>query len=188
MKQIFFQHFFNYVKCELTGVASPFVCIFLSPEGGVVECSVIVSSGAGCGLRGWVFTVHAVAETFRCVVGIPGGWSTLSIAALVRTGCSKSGVILIFNAPVSRVVRGVRLKVQAITRIHQAPTSWHILLYTPDVIHIKLGTRDRVGLLARGKYPLILPGVILLGPRVQKLLGVTTLEIVFVPHLYRKCH
>lgn len=34
-------------------------------------------------------------------------------------------------------------------------------------------TRDRVGLLARGKYPLILPGVILLGPRVQELLGVT---------------
>lgn len=59
-----------------------------------------------------------------------------------RTACMQhiSNAYTTFNAPVSGVVRGVRLKVQAITRIHQAPTSWHILLYTPDIIHIKLGT------------------------------------------------
>lgn len=59
-----------------------------------------------------------------------------------RTACMQhiSNAYTTFNAPVSGVVRGVCLKVQAITRIHQATTSWHILLYTPDVIHIKLGT------------------------------------------------
>lgn len=59
-----------------------------------------------------------------------------------RTACIQhtSNAYTTFNAPVSGVVCGVCLKVQTITRIHQATTSRHIFLYTPDVIHIKLGT------------------------------------------------
>lgn len=59
-----------------------------------------------------------------------------------RTACIQhiSNAYTTFNAPVSGVVCGVCLKVQAITRIHQATTSRYILLYTPDIIHIKLRT------------------------------------------------
>lgn len=81
-------------------------------------------------------TLHIIFSVLKRKIGIKLWYFSY------RTACMQhiSNAYTTFNAPVSGVVRGVRLKVQAITRIHQAPTSWHILLYTPDIIHIKLGT------------------------------------------------
>lgn len=84
----------------------------------------------------WYHTRYNFISTYKKKMGIELWYFSYRTACMQHT----SNAYTTFNAPVSRVVRGVRLKVQAITRIHQATTSWHILLYTPDVVHIKLGT------------------------------------------------